>query len=104
MLTLYYKPSCPFCQRVLQVSDNLGVQFELKDISESEEALAELLEKGGKQQVPYLVDDERGVAMYESGDIIEYVREHYAGSTQEAGAVSRPRVHIGGSTCVSCEG
>lgn len=27
--------------------------------------------------VPYLVDDERGVSMYQSGDIIVYLQEHY---------------------------
>ena len=36
------------------------------------------MEKGGKRQVPFLVDDERGVSMYESADIIAYVKEHYS--------------------------
>ncbi len=53
MFTLYYKPTCPFCQRVMQMAENFNVELELKDITESEEALAELLEKGGKQVVPF---------------------------------------------------
>lgn len=80
MLTLYYKPTCPFCQRVLGEADNLGVQFNLKDISSDEVLATELIEKGGKRQVPYLVDEEKGISMYESGDIIEYLEEHYAGA------------------------
>ena len=102
MLTLYYKPSCQFCQRVLQMAENLKVEFDLKDISEDETARAELLEKGGKQQVPYLVDTEKGTAMYESSDIIDYIRENYA-NTGEA-TTNKPRVHISNSTCTSCEG
>ncbi len=102
MFTLYYRPDCSFCQRVLQMAENFNVDLELKDISESDEALAELIEKGGQNQVPFLVDSERAVSMYESSDIIDHLREF--GKQQPAAAVSKPRVHIGGSTCVSCEG
>lgn len=102
MLTLYYKPTCPFCERVLQMAENLKVELDLKDVSEDETALAELLEKGGKQQVPFLVDTERDVSMYESSDIIDYMREH--GAKASADAPAKPRVHVGGATCVSCEG
>ena len=76
MFTLYYKPTCPFCQRVLQMSENLGVELELKDISEDESAADELVEKGGKRQVPFLVDSQTGESMYESSDIIDYMREN----------------------------
>lgn len=103
MLTLYYKPSCPFCQRVLSVAQNLNITFDLKDISENESALTELMEKSGVKQVPYLVDTDKNVAMGESNDIIEYIREHYANSTPVASS-ARPRVHVGGSVCESCEG
>jgi glutathione S-transferase len=103
MLTLYYKEACPFCQRVLQMADNLKVELELKEVSEDEAALAELIEKGGQKQVPYLVDSEKGTAMYESNDIIEYMRENYANTSTE-GAETKPKIHVGGSTCEYCEG
>jgi glutathione S-transferase len=102
MLTLYIKETCPFCQRVLQMGENLQVTFDVKDVSEDESAQAELMEKGGKDQVPFLVDAEKDVSMYESNDIIEHIREHYAGSGERA--ENKPRVHVSGSTCVSCEG
>ncbi len=85
------------------MAENFNVELELKDISESEEALAELLEKGGKQVVPFLVDSERNVSMYESSDIIDYLRDVAKQATPVATA-TKPRVHVGGSTCVSCEG
>jgi len=100
MFTLYYKPSCPFCQRVLQMADNLGVPLDLKDISDDESLAEELIARGGKRMVPYMVDEKNGVEMYESSDIIDYIREHKA----EATAPARPRVHMGGDTCVACEG
>ncbi len=103
MFTLYYKPTCPFCQRVLQMAENFNVELDLKDVSESDEALAELLEKGGEKQVPFLVDSETGVSMYESSDIIDYLREAAKSATPASGT-TKPRVHVGGSTCISCEG
>lgn len=77
MLTLYYKPSCPFCHRVLDVVERMGIQVDLKDIASDDALRAELIEKGGKQQVPFLVDSERGMQMYESGDIVAYLEEHH---------------------------
>jgi glutaredoxin len=100
MFILYYKEACPFCQRVLEVANNLGVEFELKDIEDNEELTNELIERGGKKMVPYLVDTKNNVEMYESGDIIEYIREH----KDEAGKPEGPRIHQGGATCVACEG
>lgn len=85
------------------MAENLNVALELKDIDEDEAALAELEVKTGKSQVPYLVDTEKDVAMFESSDIIEYLRENYA-NTGATAAVAKPRVHVGGSTCTSCEG
>lgn len=77
MLTLYLKTGCPFCRKVLDTGAELGITFDEKNIADDAVA-AELVARGGKRQVPYLVDRERGVEMYESGDIDAYLREHYA--------------------------
>lgn len=84
------------------MAENLNVSLELKDVSESEAAAAELLEMGGKATVPFLVDSERGISMYESSDIIDHLREF--GKIASPVAVTKPRVHVGGSVCESCEG
>ncbi|MCA9354283.1 MAG: glutathione S-transferase N-terminal domain-containing protein [Candidatus Kaiserbacteria bacterium] len=103
MLTLYMRSTCPFCQRVIQMAENLNVALELKDVDEDTAALAELEVKTSGSQVPYLVDSEKEVAMFESSDIIEYLRENYA-NTGATMAVAKSRVHVGGSVCESCEG
>lgn len=77
MLTLYTKTGCPFCHHVLVAGEELGISFEEKNIADDAVA-AELISRGGKRQVPYLIDNEHGVEMYESDDIIEYLKEHYA--------------------------
>lgn len=77
MLTLYVKTGCPFCHKVLDVGRELSLSFDEKNIADDAVA-AELVARGGKRQVPYLVDSERGVEMYESEDIATYLYEHYA--------------------------
>lgn len=100
MLTLYYKPTCAFCRRVLAVIDRLGIQVELLDINEDNNE-AQLVALGGKSVVPYLVDSEKNVAMYESDEIVTYLQTQYG---KVAAAPARPRVHISDNACVSCEG
>jgi glutaredoxin len=73
MLTLYVKTGCPFCAKVLATGTELGISFEEKNIADDAVA-AELIARGGKRQVPYLIDSEKGVEMYESDDIVAYLR------------------------------
>ena len=76
MLILYVKIGCPWCEKVLNTGKELEVEFEERNIADDAVA-AELIARGGKRQVPYLVDNERNVEMYESADIDAYLREHY---------------------------
>ncbi len=77
MLTLYVRTGCPFCEKVLEVGETLNVEFELKNIKDSEVA-EELQERGGKIQTPYLVDHEHDTEMYESDDIIDYLHQRFS--------------------------
>ena len=72
VLSLYYKPTCPFCHKVLNFMEANKTNLTLKNISESEQYRNELIQSGGKQQVPALDID--GKIMYESDDIINYLR------------------------------
>jgi glutathione S-transferase len=76
MLTLYVKTGCPYVRRVHDAAEELEIIFEEKNIANPAVA-TELIARGGKQQVPYLVDSERGVEMYESEDIAAYLHVQY---------------------------
>jgi glutaredoxin 3 len=84
MLTLYYKPTCRFCRKVLATIETLSISVTLKDVSASEVFKEELIAHGGKRQVPYLVDDVRGTALYESDEIIAYLKQQYRGDTPDS--------------------
>lgn len=83
MLTLYVKTGCPYCAKVLAAGEDLGLEFNLKNVSD-EAIETELVTRGGKRQMPYLVDGDTGVEMYESDDIIEYLEAKVA--KQESGS------------------
>ncbi len=78
MLTLYYKTTCPFCHKVMDFAAANNIELQLKDIYSDPVIMEDLIERGGKRQVPYLVDADRGVEMYESDDIVNYLRENHA--------------------------
>ena len=76
MLILYVKTKCPYCEKVLIKGKELGVAFDERNIADEQHA-KDLVEKGGKRQVPYLVDEEKNISMYESDDIVKYLEESY---------------------------
>ncbi len=73
MYILYYRPTCPYSKKVLAAAKEYGVGMELRDVAESCHADA-LRKRGGKLQVPYLIDTARGKEMYESDDIVAYLK------------------------------
>lgn len=75
-LILYKFDACPYCQRVMQVVDDLQVPLTFKDIRKNPAYRNELIQIGGKGMTPCLLID--GQPMYESLDIIAYLRKHYA--------------------------
>jgi glutathione S-transferase len=80
-LALYYSESCWFCARVRQVTRELGLELELRDVDREAGRRAELIAGGGKGQVPCLrIEDPSGAVrwMYESADIGEYLRGRFA--------------------------
>ena len=81
MLQLYYDPMCGFCGQVQRHLDDEKISWEPKKISLwlPSENKRELVDLGGKAQVPFLVDPEKGVQMYESADILDYLRANYPG-------------------------
>ncbi len=89
-LTLYYSPSCPFCQRVLNALPALGLEpdinhgkagaMTLKNTAANRDYQNELIAGGGKKTVPCLAIHRDGTVtwMYESLDIIAFLQANLA--------------------------
>ena len=76
-LTLYVGTTCPFCKKVESFMEDKGIDsVEIKNIDEDKEAREYLIENGGKKQVPCLFIGDK--PLYESLDIIKYLKENVA--------------------------
>jgi glutaredoxin len=73
MLDLYILETCPYCKKVMTYLDEHNIEYNKIDISEKQNEDA-LIQLGGKRQVPFLADKDRNIQMYESADIIEYLK------------------------------
>lgn len=74
-LILYQFPSCPYCRRVLDAIDTLGVKVELRDTITNPRHRQDLIALMGSGQVPTLLID--GEPMRESADIIAWLYQRY---------------------------
>jgi glutaredoxin len=77
MLHLYTTTYCPYCKKVIEYLETHHIPFEERVVNEHLEYRDELIALGGKMQIPFLVDTERNVHMYESDAMITYLTEHY---------------------------
>lgn len=84
MLELYQAEGCPYSKQVREELTELGMSYVVHNPRRhggglrNEQTHDELVELGGQDQIPFLVDHQRGVTMYESDDIVEYLNDHYA--------------------------
>ena len=77
-ITLYELEGCPFCLKVADKLDELGLEYDSVMVPSSHAERDEVKEVSGQTGVPVLVDEDHGVeGMAESTDIIEYLEETY---------------------------
>ena len=78
-ITLYELPGCPYCAKVIDKLDELGVEYDSIDVPRSHGDRTEVEEVSGQTGVPVIVDEEHEVdGMAESDDIVEFLEENYA--------------------------
>ena len=73
-VVLYIKPNCPYCLSVLRTLDSLNKKIPIKDISAHPEFGKELIQIGGRRQVPCMVIN--GKALYESREITHWLQNN----------------------------
>lgn len=75
-LALYYSKTCPYCQRVLDALQPLGIDVELREVHEQPAYRDELIAARGRATVPVLRITSPGGEerwMPESKDIVRYL-------------------------------
>ncbi|KAK8483215.1 hypothetical protein V6N13_024969 [Hibiscus sabdariffa] len=77
-IEIYEFEGCPFCRKVREIVAVLDIDVLFYPCPKNGPNFRpKVAEMGGKQQFPYMVDPNTGVAMYESDEIIKYLVEKY---------------------------
>ena len=77
-LTLYALDGCPWCEKVHDALEENDVDYETEWVEGLHSERDEVRRVSGQRGVPVLVDDEHGVTMAESANILEYVERTLA--------------------------
>ncbi len=80
-MKLYQAEWCPFSHRVRAKLTELGIDYEVVNVSASARERGELEEIAGTKAIPVLVDGERVIS--DSGEAISYLEEKYEADPDE---------------------
>lgn len=78
LLELYSFEASPFCRIAREALSSLEIAYRLHNVAAGSARRAAFTARSGRMMVPYLVDPNTGVEMFESADIVAYLHETYA--------------------------
>ncbi|KAB1192641.1 glutaredoxin [Haloferax sp. MBLA0076] len=76
-ITLYRLQACPYCERVVRVLDEQGLDYHSRFVEPMHSDRNVVKRVSGKRTVPAIVDDNTGVTMSESANIVDYLESTY---------------------------
>lgn len=77
-ITLYELEGCPYCEKVSDRLDELDIDYETIWVDAMHADRNEVKRVSGQRGVPVIVDEDRGVTMSESDNILEFVERTLA--------------------------
>jgi glutathione S-transferase len=77
-LELWSFEASPYCRIAREKLCALELPYRLHNVAKGSPSRAAFVERSGKMMVPYLVDPNTGVEMFESADIVRYLDDTYA--------------------------
>ncbi|MFC7202434.1 glutaredoxin family protein [Haloferax namakaokahaiae] len=77
-IVLYALDGCPFCEKVHDALDANDVEYETEWVEALHSKRNEVKKVSGQRGVPVLIDEDHGVTMAESANILQYVEQTLA--------------------------
>ncbi|WP_135303570.1 glutathione S-transferase N-terminal domain-containing protein [Haloarcula amylovorans] len=81
-ITLYRLQACPFCERVVRKLQEHELAYRSRFIEPMHSERDVVKRLSGKRTVPAIVDENTGVTMSESANIVEYLERTYGKNTE----------------------
>ncbi len=77
-ITLYELSGCPYCAKVVDKLNELGLEYDSIEVPRSHDERTEVESVSGQTGVPVIIDEEHDVdGMPESDDIVAFLEETY---------------------------
>jgi glutaredoxin len=76
-LELWSFEASPFCRIVRETLCTLEIPYHLRNVGKNSPNRDAFVERSGKMQVPFLADPNTQVELFESADIVRYLRATY---------------------------
>ena len=83
-ITLYRLQACPYCERVVRKLDEYGLNYRSRFVEPMHSDRNVVKRISGKRSVPAIVDENTGLTMSESGNIVEYLERTYGENGEAA--------------------
>lgn len=80
LLQLYNFEASPYCRKVRETLNELNLDHVVRNVAKGSTRRPELVSRGGRMMVPYLVDPNHGIELYESEEIVAYLNRTYGGA------------------------
>ncbi|GKZ15028.1 glutaredoxin [Haladaptatus sp. W1] len=78
-ITLYRLQACPFCERVVRKLQDHDITYQSRFVEPMHSDRNVVKRISGKRTVPAIVDENTGVTMSESANIVQYIENTYGG-------------------------
>jgi len=76
-ITVYRLQACPFCERVIRTLDDLDLTYRSRFVEARHSRRDAVKRLTGARTVPAIVDENTGVTMSESANIVTYLEKTY---------------------------
>ena len=85
-ITLYRLQACPYCERVVRVLNDLGLEYRSRFVEAPHSRRNAVKRLTGARTVPAIVDERTGVTMTESAHIVRYLERTYGDGVEATAA------------------
>mgnify|MGYP000170269633 CR=1 FL=1 len=85
-ITLYRLQSCPFCERAVRKLQEYDLEYTSRFVEPMHSDRDVVKRESGVRTVPVIVDENTGVTMAESANIVEYLDRTYGEQSGESRA------------------
>lgn len=79
-ITLYRLQACPYCERVVRKLQEYDLDYRSRFVEPMHSDRDVVKRISGKRSVPAIVDENTGVTMSESANIVDYLEKTYGGA------------------------